>query len=277
MRLAVFVFLAVLGWFFWFAPRRPFAPVTPLPRQIHELVYGDAHRNLAALWLVALGVPRLAIADGGKYAAVFERESEYSYRVPIRNASPAILVSRYQGQRLPRFRSLYDRRALAAYVQWANRPEAAGFRWVSRRRAEVRADLGPDDVILVRRFAAGWAASVPTHRDPIGYLVLDPGRTGWVTITLTAPVFEPQPLAFPEHPVPEINPGGIVRFPNRVVTIYGHDLAGPAGPTRVLLDERPAEVLWAGPYQVNTRLPAAAGQLVVDYAGSRTDPVELGP
>jgi hypothetical protein len=277
MRGAVFAFLAALSWFFWFAPRRPYTPVTPLPPQIRDLVYGDAHRNLAALWLIALGVPRLAIADGGKYAAVFEREPGYVYRVPVRNPSPAVLVSRYQWQRLPRFRSLHDRRALAAYVQWANRPEAAGFRWVSRRRAEVRADLGPDDMILVRRYAAGWTASVTTHQDPIGYLLLDPAETGWVTITLTAPVFEPQPAALPAHPVPEINPGGIVRLPDRIVTIYGHNLAGPAGATRVLLDGRPAEVLWAGEHQLNVRLPASTGRLVVDYGGSRTDPVELAP
>jgi len=254
MRTPAFLFLALLSWFFWFAPRRPYAPTTPLPPQVHDLVYSNTHRAHSALWLLALGVPRLSIADGGKYAAVFERESDYIYQVPVRNSGPAILVSRYQWQRLPRLQSLYDRQALAAYVNWANRPEAAGFRWLSRRRAEVRADLGPDDMILVRHYADGWSASVPIHQDPIGFLLLDPPAPGQVTITVTAPVFTPTPRVLPTHTIPHINPGGISFLPNGIISVYGYDL-GTTGQTRVTVDGRPAEVLWAGEYQINARLP----------------------
>ncbi len=253
MRILAFLFLALLSGFFWFAPRRPYTPTTPLPPQIHDLVYGNTHRTHSALWLIALGVPHLSIADGGKYAAVFERESEYTYQVPVRNPAPALLVSRYQWQRLPRLQSLYDRQALAAYVNWANRPEEAGFRWISRRRAEVRADLGPDDMILVRHYADGWSASVPTRQDPIGFLLLDPPAPGQVTITLTAPVFTPTPRALPTHTVPRINPGGVAFLPNGIISIFGYDL-GATGHTRVTANGRAAEVLWAGEYQINARL-----------------------
>ncbi len=285
MKTAVFLALAAASWLAWFAPPRPPAPSTPLPPQIARLVYGPSHRAQSCLWLIALGVPRLSIADGGKYAALLETEQQDPagwrvYTTPVRNPAAAVLVSRYHWARLPRLRSLYDRRALEAYVTWANRPEAAGFRWTSRRTAEVRADLGPDDLILVRRFADGWTAPVPHYRDPIGYLVLDPGRTGWVTVTLTAPVFEPVPLAFPETGAPYVNPGGVVAFPGGIVTIYGHDLGGPGG-TRVYAGGRPAEVLWAGEYQVNARLPRGLPPgpvpLVVEYEGGRSAAYRLEP
>jgi hypothetical protein len=254
MRIPAFLFLVLVSGFFWFAPRRPYTPTTPLPPQIRELVYGNTHSVHSALWLLALGVPRLSIAEGGKYEEILERGSDNTYQVPVRNPGPAILVSRYQWKRLPRLQSLYDRHALAAYVNWANRPEAAGFRWTSRRRAEVRADLGPDDMILVRHYAAGWRASVPTRQDPIGYLVLDPPSPGPVTITLTAPVFTPTPAVLPTHIVPRINPGGVAFLPDGIISIFGYDL-GETGRTRVTVDGRQAEVLWAGEYQVNARLP----------------------
>jgi hypothetical protein len=281
MRTAVFVALAAASWILWFArPPAPRPPVTPLPRQVSELVYGPAGRIPSYLWLVALGVPRLTIADGGKYASLLETDYEdpagwRTYRVPVRNPAPALLVSRYHWKRLPRVQSLYDRRALQAYVQWANRPEAAGFRWTSRRTAEVRADLGPDDLILVRRFADGWRASAPMHRDPIGYLLLDPGAAGPVTVTLTAPLFPVAPTVLPTHAAPYINPGGVLSFPEGIVTIYGQDLGG-SGPTRVFAGGRPADVLWAGENQVNARLPRGLppgpAPLVVEHGGGRSEP-----
>jgi len=282
MKPALYAFLSFAAAWLWLSPPSPPAPSTPLPPQIHELVYGPSHQAQSVLWLLALGVPRLHIADGGKYASQFELESEDPtgarlYQVPVRNPAPAVLVSRYQWSRLPRITSLYDRQALAAYVQWANRPEAAGFRF-NGRRGEVRADLGPDDMILVRRYARGWSASVPHHRDPIGFLLLDPPAAGPVTITLTAPVFSAVPETLPAHQIPQIPPGGIVYFSNRIITIYGHDLGG-AGRTRVLAAGRDAEILWAGEHQVNARLPRGLppgpAPLVVEHAGGRSHPVVI--
>jgi len=294
-RAALFLLLAAAAWLFRPSPR-PRVPATPLPAQIHQVVYGDTYRTVAALWLIALGVPRLSVADEGKYGEVLELDSEDArgwrvYQVPVRNPSPAVLVSRYQWRRLPRVQSLYDRQGLAAYINWANRPEAAGFRWLSRRRAEVRADLGPEDMILVRRYADGWSASVPFRPDPIGYLLLDPQQTGPVTITMTAPVFTPAWRRLPEFAVPYVSPGGILdgvshRPPpfgqGAVLTIYGQDL-GATGRTRVLVGGRPAEVLWAGENQINLRLPeglpAGPASVVVAVEGAHSQPVsvEIGP
>jgi hypothetical protein len=264
------------------------APAVATRRQPERLILEPGHPAYTVLWLQALGVGHVVSADRAKFDAILEPERDHLYYAPVRHTGSAVLVSRYQFSNLAPLRSFYDRPGLAAYVEWANRPEGAGFRWVSGREAEVRADLGPDDMVLVRQNAAGWTASVEgqpvaTHADPIGYLVLDPRRTGPVTIRLHTPWRAGPDFVLPEHAVPVLTSGGIVDAerhtpppfaPGTVVTLYGSGL-GETGVTRVLAGGRSAEVSYANEGQVNARLPgdlpAGAVEVVVEVNGVRSN------
>ena len=177
----------------WLERHAPGETTRLLP-QAQGVIFGPGRAEHSILWLRALGAGHLISRDEGKYGALLENEYQDAagnrvYQTPLRRPAAAVLVSRYQWRTLPRLRSLYDRTALAAYVNWADRPEAAGFRWTAAGKAEVRTDLGPDDMVLVRQLAAGWSASLDGRpleclRDPVGFLLLDPERAGAVTILL---------------------------------------------------------------------------------------------
>jgi hypothetical protein len=267
-------------------------------RQAAEAIAAPGRPQYAVLWLEALGFTHLASRDRAKFGSLLDTEFEDAsgwrvYHAPARSAAPAVLVSRYAWKNLPPFHSLYDRRALEAYDTWADRPEPAGFRWIAAEAAEVRADVGPDDMILVRHSVPpGCRASIDGRpieclRDPIGFLVLDPARSGFVTIRLTLPagVADVAPLSTETFPV--INEGGVVHAtsgqqppfrPGALIAIFGSGLAG-SGKTRVLVAGRDAEVLYAAESQVNARLPAdlppGRVALVVEVGSARSEPVEI--
>ncbi|HYM12412.1 MAG TPA: IPT/TIG domain-containing protein, partial [Bryobacterales bacterium] len=267
--------------------------LTPTPNPVRRLY--------ALLWLEALGYSHLVSSAQAEYTPVLEPEHEDDagfrvYHALVHRPAAAVLVSRYQWRSLPRFRSLYDRAALQAYVAWANRPEAAALRWTTPQTADLRASLGPADMILLRQTAApGWTATfdgrpLPCLRDPIGFLLLDPQRSGPVVIHLTATAWRPLSSAIPPLPdrvLPIINASGItdgVRHtpppfaPGTIVTIFGTDL-GETGVTKVLAANRACEVLYAGDLQINARLPSnlppGPASLVVQYAGGQSDPYPI--
>jgi len=277
----------------------PPAARNPIREQAEALILGPAHPDFSTLWLQALGVSHLLTPDAGKFAWLLENEYQDEagyrvYRVPVRRPGAAVLVSRRQWRALPRLQSLYDRAALLAYLEWANRPEPARFRPTSDGRATVEAELGPDDMMLLRQdFGSGWRATldgqpIEARADPIGLLLLDAARTGRVEVVLQPPGdHRPAPRALPTHAVPYISEGGVrdgVRHtpppfpPGAIVSIYGVDLGGE-GETSVLAGGQPAEVLWAGPRQVNVRLPAglAGGPtpVVVEFRGGRSNSVRI--
>jgi hypothetical protein len=272
----------------------PYSALNPVRRQAEQVILGPGNPLYSVLWLEALGASHVLSGDTVKYTPLLDAEYEDSggyqvYRTPVHQPGPAVVVSRHQWQSLPRLRSVYDRPSLAAYVEWANRPEGAGFRWLGPREAEVRADLGPDDMILVRQnAAAGWTATtrgqpVTTAADPIGYLLLDPRRTGPLTVSLRAPWRAGNSAPLAENAIPVLNPDGIVDglrltpapfAPGTVVTIHGSGL-GDTRTTRVLIAGRPAEVLYAGEAQINARLPvdlpAGTAEVVAEVNGVRSN------
>ncbi len=279
----------------------------PIRRQAENLILGPARPLDSILWMQALGIRRLTGVPAVKYDALLACEEAGKagcliYATPLRRAAQALLVSRYQWRRLPALRSLYDRAALSAYVNWSNRPEAAGWRWTRSGTAEIRASLGPDDMILVRQNAdGGWTASADTgpvalRRDPIGYLVLDPGRPGPIAIHLARragirSLFRPPVRRLPARSIPAIDADGIIDglahtpppvAPGAVISIFGSDLNGDAsrpGATRVLVSGHPAEVLYAGENQINARLPAdlpsGPAKIIFETAEGRSDPATL--
>ncbi len=270
--------------------------------QAQKLVAG--HEDCAVLWLRSLGASHLVSASAAQYDT--QLESEYHdgagyhvYQAPIHRPAAAVLVSRRQWRLLPRIRSLYDRASLEAYVNWADRPDAVGFRWLGPRTAEVRAHVGPDDILLVRQTAApGWTATLDGQplqclKDPIGFLLLDLARQGPTTVLLQAPLRAPREAILPLSTavLPSINREGIVDglrhtpppfHPGAVITIFGTDLA-PGGSARVSVSGRPAEVLYASNDQVNARLPpnlpAGPAEIVVESAGLSSNPesIEIQP
>ena len=188
-----------------------------------------------------------------------------------RNPSKAILVSRFRFQRLRQFRSWQDLQALRDYVEWADRPEAADF-----QDNEVVADVSANDLILVRLPAAGVKASVPIYRDPIGYAVLDPGRSGRVRISLTMPAVQGTipalPADLPLGPVPLIN--AAVRSGPSIVTLYGEALSGRK--VKVYSRRGEGEVLYSSPNQINAKVPSL-DRVSVEVDGLRSDWVEVEP
>ena len=280
--------------------RDPKTEQNPIVRQAEELILGPTHRPHSLLWLQVLGATHLVSDDADKYRDVLEAErcergGWCVYQTPTRMAASAVLVSRRRWKALPRLRSLYDRAALEAYVEWTDRPEAAGFGWTGPQSAEINADVGPDDMILVRQIATvGWKASIDGRpieclRDPIGFLLLDAGRAGLLRIALSAPDKASQGEAgpLPTRLIPVINSGGVVDGingtlpplrPGRPISIYGTDLAG-GGTPRVLVAGRSLQVLYASELQINTRLPddlpPGQAEIVVETGGNRSEPVTI--
>jgi hypothetical protein len=186
------------------------------------------------------------------------------------------LTSRPRFARLPEIRGVLDIEALEAYLVWAARPEAVGFERTGPRQAAIHADLGPEDLILVRISAEGWIAEqrrdsgdwtpIPIQSDPLGFLVLDPGGAGATEIRLLrqARIFPPPlaaaPLLAGEFPL--ITAEGVVDAlsfeppPFQAgdhVTIFGERFS--PGQTVVSLDERVLDVSYASNTQINFQLP----------------------
>lgn len=189
--------------------------------------------------------------------------------VKSRNRAPALLVSRAQFARLRPFRSWQDLGALRDYVQWADRPEAAGF-----TGDELVADVSGNDLILLRVPALAVKASVPVKSDPLGYAVLDPGRTGLVRIRVAlSPAKQPVPDLpddLPPASVPLIT--AAVRASPSLVTIYGEALAGKH--VKVFTRKGPAEVLYAGANQINAKV-RSIDEVAVEVDGLRSDWAEV--
>ncbi len=188
-----------------------------------------------------------------------------------RSPAKALLVSRFRFQRLRPFRSWQDLSALRDYVEWSDRAEAAGF-----ENNVVAADVSANDLILLRIPASSVKASVPVHRDPVGYAVLDPGRAGKVRIPVTLlPVKSPLPAlppGLPVAPVPFIQ--AAVRSGPSLVVLYGAALAGRQ--VTIFSRRGPGKILYAGANQINATVPSL-DQVSVEVDGLRSDWVQVQP
>ncbi len=185
------------------------------------------------------------------------------------NHAPAIIVSRFRFQHLRPLRSWQDVPGLRDYIEWADRPEAAGF-----RSGFVTANVSANDLILLRLPAAAVESPAPVYRDPIGYAVLDPGRAGWVRIPVTLLVVQsPVPVlppGLPVKPVPVLE--AAVAAGDSTVVVYGDSLKGD----RVRIYSRLGEgkVLYDSPFQINARV-RSLDQVSVEVDGVRSDWIEV--
>lgn len=150
-----------------------------------------ARAELAELWLRALHA-RYVVVHGPASREYFhwyvdpEKFSELPvawsngagdtiYRLPPPELHDAVVVDAAALARLPSFRSTDDLEFLRAYVHWAQGERPARLRWVRGDVAEIEAELGPHEAVLVKvNYDRGWRASgASTRPDPIGYLLLE--------------------------------------------------------------------------------------------------------
>lgn len=316
-------------------------------RQI-TLGCGDrqATTHIAELWLRALDI-RYLVAHGAASAEHFhwivqpERFAAWPavwtngagdriYALPPPDQHEAVVVDLARLAQLPPLQGTDDVRFLEAYAAWAQGKRAAEVRWLAPGRAEVRADAGPGEAVLIKvNHDAGWSASTgETARDPIGFLLLrgtgtgivrlsfGASRSAWLGRAITAATIllllfrvplwitgavalvpaiaaygvlqlHPPPAAdiaekaYARLQPPLINPGAIVDGvtmappPLRrgsVATIFGSGFGVAGDNVRVWIGQRPAEILYRGPNQVNLRIPAEAAaveDITVEVNGCR--------
>ena len=175
------------------------ALVRPNREVIDRMIESPGRTRESLLWLRAYAAEYLISMDWEKFHPVFEcvcQEGEWCvYRIPHPNPAQAVLVSRERRQALKPIRGPMDVEGLEAYLSWAGRPEVVGVAWHDSTSAEIRADLGPADAILVREHALpGWRAVVQEpsgkwtpleiQQDPAGFILLDPKTTGPTVIQL---------------------------------------------------------------------------------------------
>ncbi len=149
--------------------------------------------SLSKLWLEAMNV-RYAVVHGARsreYYHAYAQPERWSslavawqdgadnwiYDIAGRELSGAVVVDLDALRTLPQIRSIEDEQFLTAYVAWAQGKRPASIRWSAFDSAEIDADLGPGEGVLVKsNYAAGWRASeAQTSADPIGFLLIHPG------------------------------------------------------------------------------------------------------
>ena len=263
----------------------------PQRRSIDRLIRSPGNENLSVQWLRALGIEYFISRDWPKFHSriecVYEEGEWCVYAVSGVNPAEAVLVSRYGWKHLAPLRGPLDIDGLIAYEAWASRPEAVGLERRADGVIEIRGDIGPDDLILVRqRIRKGRRAQlavigtfdpddppneVKIEADPLGFVVLDPPVTGSLRITLDyRPVLDERlgygavpTEPFAEGPFPRIYPGGIGDAktfalspfqPGAVLSIFGEHFVPED--TRVFFDSIEGEVLYVAPRQINVRLAA---------------------
>jgi IPT/TIG domain-containing protein len=166
-----------------------------IPAVQKELTLGCGESGQAArtaeLWLRALDAQYVVVheANSREYFHWFAQPERFAgfpvawtngagdtiYRLPPPDVYPAVVVDRAALAQLPRLRSTRDLEFLEAYAVWAQGKRPARIRWSRPDTAEIEADLGVDDAVLVKiNYDQGWhAPRARTEADPIGFLMLD--------------------------------------------------------------------------------------------------------
>ncbi len=275
------------------------SPHPPAPanviQQARGLIRSPYYARESLLWAQALGLATLTADCNGKLARQLERrplgDHLCEFRLPI-NPAGAVLASRPLLAELQPLLSMLDVHGLEMYNLWSNRPESVGFERPSPDEIRLRADLGPDDLILVRTpFGPGWSSEPPAdiRPGPIGYTVVDPGVTGPVELHLTrdaasAPAVGPPPL--PENEIPLLSAEGVVAapdyspppfLPGSYVMLFGERFR--ANDSVVRLGDRVLYPSFSNEVQINVQLPSdlapGAYQLTIEAAGVRGRPTTI--
>jgi hypothetical protein len=264
------------------------AELSPFLRPVHALINSELRPRESLLWLQALGAKGVVAPAHGKFRRMLECVKEqdgwclFDTATP---APPAVLVSRERFETLKPIRGLFDVEGLERYLVWAMRPEAVGF---DRTGDDIviRADSGPDDLILARiRDAESTAGDSipPLAADPLGFAVLEPRGPGGFEARIRSAGLRHAENAPDDADYPRIAPEGVVDaasytappFASGIrVAIFGERFRPNA--TAVYVDATAATVEYVSTTQINIVLPSdlTKGEhaLVVDCAGARSYP-----
>jgi len=174
-----------------------------VPAAHRQVVMGcgepQAPARLAELWLRALDVRYLVVHGPGSaeyfhwfvqperfaaWPAVWTNGADTIYRLPPPDEQPAVVVDLAQMNRLGQLRATDDLTFLERYVAWARGKREAHIRWLSPDRAELLADAGPNEGVLVKvNHDAGWISSEGAiGQDPIGFLLVAGPFKGQVSL-----------------------------------------------------------------------------------------------
>jgi hypothetical protein len=270
------------------------ALLQPNREAIDRMVQSPGRTKESLLWLRVHAVEYLISMDWEKFHPVLEcvqQEGEWCvYRIPYPNPARAVLVSRQLWRDLKPIRGPHDVEGLEAYVSWAGRPETIVLDWHDSTSAEIRADLGPADAILVREFALpGWEAvvlgpsggqtPVQVQQDPAGFILLDPKTAGPTVVQLK---YNPEWLdrvippsltrdPFIEGDFPVISTDGIADAFDytpapfklgAVLTIFGRDFV--ADQTSVFVAGEETKPSYVGSNQINVQLPLSTTPGTID-------------
>ncbi len=278
----------------------------PHREAIDRIILSPGSTRDSLMWLRAHAAEYLISMDWEKFHSALEcvhQQGEWCvYRIPAYNPAQAVLVSRDRRQDLKPIRGPLDREGLEAYLNWSGRPEAAGVVWRDSVSAEIHADLGPSDAILVRVPARpGWKAAVQdstggirpieVQSDPAGFILLDPNETGparitleynpgWLERLLPSPR-EQGPFVRGDFPI--ISTDGVVDAfdytpppfkSGALLSIFGRYFI--PGQTTVFIGEARTTPTYAGATQINFQLPRQLDpgpvEIVVESGGRRSYP-----
>ena len=266
----------------------------PHREAIDRIILSSGGTRESLLWLRAYAAEYLISMDWEKFHPVLDcvgQEGEWCiYRIPYPNPAQAVLVSRERWQDLKPIRGPLDVEGLEAYLSWAGRPEAVDLVWHDSVSAEIRADLGPADAILVREFALpGWKAVVQeasgskkpleVRQDPAGFIFLDPNETGptllqlaydpgWLDRVMPGSLAK-APFVMGDFPI--ITSDGVVDAfdyspppfkRGAVLTIFGRNFL--SGETSVFIAGEEASPSYVGSNQINVQLPRTLSLGTVD-------------
>ena len=294
---------------------RSYGPVTarglvrPHRGAIGHVIQSPGRTQESLLWLRAYAAEYLISMDWEKFHPVLEclrQEGEWCiYRIPYPNPAQAVLVSRKRWQELNPIRGPLDVEGLERYLSWAGRPEALNVVWHDSSSAEIRADLGPADAILVREVALrGWKAVVQNasgpetplevQQDPAGFIFLDPNRTGpavvqleydpgWLERLMPSPL-KSDPFVAGDSPI--ISTDGVVDAfdytpapfkRGAVLSIFGKNFVPDE--TTVFIGGEKTTPSYVGSNQINVQLPQALNpgtlDIVVESDGRQSYPYRV--
>ena len=165
-----------------------------LPAAQRQIALGcgdpQATTRIAELWLRALDVRYLLVHGPespehfhwfvqperfASWPAVWNNgKGDTIYQLPPPEEQSAVVVDLAQLKGLAPLRATDDAHFLEAYVPWARGKRNAPVKWLAPDRAEIQADTGPNEAVLLKmNHDPGWeVSSGETGRDPVGFLLL---------------------------------------------------------------------------------------------------------
>lgn len=258
-------------------------------RQVQYGCRADSER-IAELWLRALDA-RYLVVDGAasrEYFHWFAQPEKFAslpvawdsgngdkiYRVPDSEPHEAVIVDLGELNRLPRFESTEDTRFLEAYVRWAAGKRPAGVHWSGADHATLDADIGADEGVLVKiNYDRGWrAVRSGTRRDPIGFLLIQPGQ-GQQTIKLS---FGPAWDVWLGRGITAITILALVWMRGPRVTMAAIALVPAVIACAVLMSQEPPTVAIAEEAFIRLQPPLVNPGGIIDGTTNRPPPFERG-